>query len=597
MKKLKSVIAWLLAWLIIFSASSCQFVFISENDRFNLFIEDLPLSCMDANSLDLNYFLNDPERAGFSLELLELPVSDKEDYEQSAEAMKLFLEQLHQFNRGLLSEENRLTYDIVEDFVERSSRLLSYYYLDNNYLGSLIGFQAQLPLLLSEYSFNRQNDLDSYFHILETMEDTFRQYAEIEKERQQNDCGMSQTILDKVIEQCNNITAEKEPFLTEIINDKIDQVDFLTTEEKNQAKEKNEQMLKNNYRDAYRALAEELSGIKGSKDDFGLWSKPQGQEYYETLLQVNTGVDATVDEIYDYFSAKFDELSDRFQRLYLENPDLLEQMEKDEVYCDFTGAEQTIDYLRERVKQDFPELETLSYAVHQVPKEMAENFSPAAYIVSQIDAPFTESESVYLNGEFDQSFFSTLMHEAYPGHMYQSVYFKSLKKPLIRYMVEYLGYSEGWATYVEHNSYRYAPSDNRVLLEAWEINSEMIECCAAQMDIGIHYDGWDRDYFYEVYQELFGDVSREHSDRTYDLILETPTNYICYYLTGFLLQDLYDEAKEALGDRFFDADFHEVILSAGPSPYWILEQQVNSYIGSTAENIPEYSENGFAHSA
>ena len=64
----------------------------------------------------------------------------------------------------------------------------------------------------------------------------------------------------------------------------------------------------------------------------------------------------------------------------------------------------------------------------------------------------------------------------------------------------------------------------------------------------------------------------------YNLFLETPTNYLQYYLSGFLFQDLYDKAKDELGDKFSAVKFHDVILSTGPAPFKILEKQVDKYI-------------------
>ena len=373
------------------------------------------------------------------------------------------------------------------------------------------------------------------------------------------------------------MTADSEPFLIELINERIDALNFLSAEEKAAAKEKNETLLKNDFLNAYRSLGEELSKMEGSSEDLGLHSQPQGKEYYEALLQANTGVDFTVKEVKSYFNGKLQNISSRFVELYTQNPNLFEEMGDGPVYCDFASAEETIDYLEEQVKRDFPALGTLNYAVNQVPDAMKDNFSPAAYLTSRIDTPLSQNEVIYLNGDYDPSLFPTLAHEGYPGHMYQTVYFKSLQKPLARYLMSYGGYDEGWATYVEHNSYRYAPGD-QTLLEAWELNSELGECYTALMDIGVHYEGWDRDDFHEVYQSLSDGVTREMSDEFYDLILETPTNYLRYYLMGFLLQDLYDEAQEALGSDFSSVDFHEVILSTGPAPYDILKQQVEAYI-------------------
>lgn len=96
------------------------------------------------------------------------------------------LDSRHAFQRSSLTDAQRLTYDVGEDYLEFTRLTDDYYYLDNSYRGSFTGFLAQLPILLNEFKFNRRSDLDSCFHIPETAEKTFLGYAEIERERLEN---------------------------------------------------------------------------------------------------------------------------------------------------------------------------------------------------------------------------------------------------------------------------------------------------------------------------------------------------------------------------------------------------------------------------
>lgn len=109
------------------------------------------------------------------------------------------LDSRHAFQRSSLTDAQRLTYDVVEDYLEFTRLTDDYYYLDNSCRGSFTGFWAQLPILLNEFKFNRRSDLDSCFHIPETAEETFLGYAEIERERLENGAGLSQVTLDDII--------------------------------------------------------------------------------------------------------------------------------------------------------------------------------------------------------------------------------------------------------------------------------------------------------------------------------------------------------------------------------------------------------------
>lgn len=66
----------------------------------------------------------------------------------------------------------------------------------------------------------------------------------------------------------------------------------------------------------------------------------------------------------------------------------------------------------------------------------------------------------------------------------------------------------------------------------------------------------------------------------YNIILETPTNYIQYHLTGALFENLYDRAEAALGESFSSVEFHKAVLDLGSVSFEILEEHVDEYIES-----------------
>ena len=553
--------------------------------EFDTYLESLPARMMNSDEMNLEFLFTDARNYGFSDTLLELPLNTKEDYEESDKQTKQMLDELSRFDYQSLSEMQKLTYDVLKDYLERSMGSTCFYYLDNNYLGSYLGFQAQLPLLLNEYTFDRQNDLDSYFHILETAEETFLQYAQVEKERQTQGVGMSKTILDKVIEQCENMVGGDNSFLITSANEKIDAADFLNDEQKQRAKEKNRSLIENDYIAAYRSLAEELRTITPQNtEDLGLASQKKGKEYYAYLIRSQTGLDMSVKEIKNYLNEKMDGLYARVDAILSEDPKAYQRLQETDLsdpdalhYTNADSFEGMLDYLGEAMKQDYPMLSHLNYRINIVPNAMKDNFSPAAYLQGKIDAPDSAPEIIYINDTFKQNLFSTVAHEGYPGHMYQHTYFKQQHDPTVRYLLDYSGYSEGWATYIENNSWKYAQNEDKALLELVSINSQLSGIIACLLDIGLHYEGWDRQQFAQEagkYYDLTEDVINEH----YNIILETPANYLQYYLTGFKLQDLYDKAQAELGDSFDSVAFNEVLLKIGPAPFSILQTKVDEYI-------------------
>ena len=243
MKKFKKIVSVVLGLLLTLNVVGCtqeETKTTTKVKDFDAYIEKLPTLLMADDDMNLEFTFENPSNYGFEEELLNLPYSDEDDYKESKKECEKILKELKSFDYDKLSDSQKLTYDILVDYLQRNAYQYDYYYLDNSYLGSFISFQAQLPLLLSEFTFERQNDLDSYFHILETAEETFLKYAEVEKKRQENNSGLAKNILDKTIEQCQNYTNGSDDYLIERINQRIDQVEFLNDEEKAAAKQKNQ---------------------------------------------------------------------------------------------------------------------------------------------------------------------------------------------------------------------------------------------------------------------------------------------------------------------------------------------------------------------
>lgn len=553
--------------------------FLIKASTFEQFVEKLPAEFISGDSMDNNFLFYHPENYGIKKELAQLPTISKKDYDNNLKESKLLLKQLKTFDYKKLNDEQKITYKVLEDKLKVEKGMEDFYYLDNNLLGSFVGFQAQLPLLLVEFTFNSNEDLEDYFNILKTSEKTFKSYADFEKKRQDKGVGMPKVILEKVIEQCDNFIKEDNIFLADEINNKIDGFTFLSDEEKQIAKDKNTKLVNEDLRKAYKTLGDELRVLLNSAtdDDDGLASLKNGKEYYAYLFKNSTGSSMDPQEALDYLSDKEDQLMNEFLNIMLGDPSLASgNMPEMPVYTDKQTAEETLDYLGSRMIEDFPSLPVLNYSISQVPQSMKDNFSPAAYLSSHIDSPLDTKERIYMNGDFESSLYGTIAHEGYPGHMYQSVYFKSLQKDPIRYIMKYNGYSEGWATYVESYVDKYAQGDEKAL-KLWQLNSDLTKVKIATYDIKIHYEGMTREEFEKDIMKNFG-VDKAAADEQYDLILETPANYNAYYFSYFLFQDLYEKASKELKDKFDPVAFHKVILDTGPSSFAILEKEVEAFI-------------------
>lgn len=228
--------------------------------------------------------------------------------------------------------------------------------------------------------------------------------------------------------------------------------------------------------------------------------------------------------------------------------------------------------LRQKITQDFPDSPAVSCAVRQVHASLQEYLSPAFYLTPAIDSYL--DNVIYINpAEHYQGLelYTTLAHEGYPGHLYQSVYFQSLSPDPLRSILGAGGYTEGWATYVEMYSYGLWSQDTKAAAIAQK-NRAFTLGLASLLDIGIHYRGYSPEDVAAFLTQL---GFRDDSARAlYQNILQSPGNYLQYYVGWLNFQSLREKAKIEMGDAFTLKAFHEAVLKVGPAPFTILEKHV-----------------------
>jgi len=550
-----------------------------KSAEFSEFVEGLPARLAGTNGFNLNYIFNNPSAFGIEKEIGSIASPTMEEYVQSIVETKELLVELEAFDYHTLTADQQLDYDILSEYLERQLLLEGFENFNNHYLGSFLGIQAQLPVLLLEFQLHDRQDLETYLHVLQTAPEVFKGYADNERVRQENGVGMSQVLLDNVIQQCDTFASGEVTFLIDAMNQKIDNADFLSAEEKLQAKSNNELFTNTQFRQAYVNLKEELETIVPDMEDGGIAQQQNGKAYYEALFQFHCGLDWTIEQLETYLDAKEEEYFNLVLQKVMVDPSLQTAM-FEQSYGDFTSVEETIDYLAQVYTEYFPEIENTQYRVVDVPKTMEDNFSPAAYLTSRIDRKAEEPLLILINGGHENTDFTTIAHEGYPGHMYQNNYFQQLDVSTFRYLLDCNGYTEGWATYIEGKVHWFTKEDNAEILEVFQAYQKISHAIMAKWDIQINYYGISRDEFKINLAEMYGEgvFSDKDADAQYNIILENPTNYLMYFVNGFYFTDLYDGAKDAIGEDFDPISFHQVLLDIGPVGMPLLTKQVEAYI-------------------
>lgn len=582
-RKKAKIIQWILTVLVILLFQGCGLSNKTTQKDFAGFLNKLFIIRVQADSISLNYSLADPKSYGIDAARTTLG-----EYGVSSMNKDLFLlensyRRLLSFDYNKLSDDQQLTYRILKAYLEDNMKLgVSLYY--NECLGPTTGIQAQLPILLAEYKFYSKADIDDYLALLPCVYDYFADIVEFEREKSAMGLFMNDKVARKIINQCNAfIENPEENFLIKHFNEKIMDFKGLSNSEKLYYRAANKAAVMNYVIPAYKMLAGELTSLLGTgTNSAGLCYFPDGKKHYENLVRLKTGSGRDMQGIIQLLDDAINNGIVSITTLTIKDPSLISKYQSFKAFP-ITDPEEIINDLKADMKKDFPDYIPVNCRIKYVPKSLSDYLSPAMYLVPPIDN-FTEN-SIYINGNDSKTLatiYTTVAHEGYPGHLYQCTYFRSKKPAPIRSIMDFPGYDEGWATYVEMYSYHISGIDESLacFLEA---NNAVILCLYARADIGIHYEGWTREKTINYVSNYI--ENDEIAGVIYDTLLEEPGVYLPYAVGYLEIMELRKKAEAALGDNFTAKDFHTFLLDIGPAQFDIIEDCMNDWIA--AKSLPK----------
>jgi uncharacterized protein (DUF885 family) len=559
-------------------SSSAEFsVSGTDSAAFDEFTRALFVSEITDNTINLHFTLSNPS----SYDINDCPVTlgslSAETTEKAFASLENTRSALSNFRYDSLTTNQKLTWDILMDYVETELSACDYVLYDEP-LRPTTGIQSQLPILFEEYRFYDRADVEDYLELIALTKDYFQQIIEFEKEKAAAGLFMSDFACDAIITQCETFTAKEEDhYLTVTFNHKVDALSDLTLQEKEAFKSQNASLVTECVLPAYDYLANELTLLLGSgKNDAGLTHFEQGKEYYEYLLYYDTGCSLPIPQIRQMINDKRSLDLSTAALLTASDAALWETCKN--VSLPSTDAVTTLSSLKELMLANFPAAPEVQFTVSSIDECVEDFMAPAFYITSPIDN--YESNSIFINASTDTSsltFFTTLAHEGFPGHLYQTVMSYEAGIDPVRSILNYPGYVEGWATYVEMISYQYADLEPDVAELLFRNQSALLSLYAST-DIGIHYDGWSYEDTTAFWKE-YGIVDEQAIREIYELIVEEPTHYLKYYVGYLNFLELKESAKETYGEAFDEITFHQAILAIGPAPFALIEKYLPAYYG------------------
>jgi len=549
---------------------------------------------MLSNTLNMHYTLAHPKDFGIEDYEVHLPGYDGSHHTENLQTLEQQIAFYEGLNPARLSPEENATRNLLLSYLKNTHCLNQFpYYAEPLSPGS--GMQSQLPILLAEYTFRNKQDVEDYLKLLEQTDEYFAGLLTFEQKKAEEGLFMAGASADKVIEQCDTIVTKEalkaeNHFLQTTFEERLallQKEKLLTKKEVSSYIQQNNRLLSTVVLPAYQALGDGLTLLKDESIPLkGLAAKPNGQEYYTHLLISETGSYRSIADIKEMLTARLDveysTLIDLLSQYTEPTLSAVQDTLADCLPCQDPG--EMLRTLTETMAPLFPSMTEHTdtppqVRIKNISESLQEYCAPAFYLTPPLDD--TDNNVIYINQKNSPEgleLFTTLAHEGYPGHMYQCVYSNNLLATqdtgLVRQLLWYGGYLEGWALYVEFLSYDCASqlmeeqgySSQAEYIQIEKHNRSLQLCLYSLLDIMIHYEAAS---YRQIHDTLcdFGITSPQSTAAIYEYVVEEPANYLKYYLGYLEILALQDEARALWSESYTDYAFHEFFLQNGPADY------------------------------
>ena len=588
----KRITAIGLSAVLMFSVFGCaktQTVSATPNAEFDAFLEELFLEEVTDNTLNLHFTLKDP--VGYGIEDMEPTLGDLDDrdfsgMEEDWDDLTGTFEELTSFEYNQLDAKQQLTYDVLYHYIEQELSVQDCHY-QATVFGQVTGVQSNMPLNMSLYEFYSTDDIEDYLALMDLMDDYFSYCTDYEAYRTAEGYGMSDGAIEDAVEQCEEFLSHTDDnYLITTFDHRIDAMEGLSDTQREAYKDRNRNLVLNTVIPAYQAMIDALNSLKGKSADLGgICNYEGGKDYYEYIVAHKTGSSKTIPEMKKVLEQVLEDSTNVIYDIYANQPQVLLEYYGDENFIveGLSSPANFLEYYKQEMLTEFPAPPEVEYTISDIDPAIADIVSPAFCVTPCID-DYTHNVIQVNRSENNGgagALSATYAHEGYPGHLYQMTYFLSTNPYPVRDMLNFLGYSEGWAMYVEMRSYNWITYSNydsdyvRKLYVAAELQN-LAFCCLA--DIYVNYYGYSLQDLCDYMDEL--GFNTEAAEGLYDMMIEEPGYYPQYFVGYLEFVELRDYAKSQLGDSFDEIGYHQTILETGPCDFDTLRNQMDTYIES-----------------
>ena len=532
----------------------------------------------------------------------KISISGLDDLEEDLIDAKNSRAMLLSYDEESLSEQQKITKKIavfdLNNFIKEEEE----FPFHNYPLNQIGGIHLNLVEFMTDvHPIRNKKEAEAYIERLDLFDDSFKGTLEILNEQKKAGIFPPEFVFDHVVRQLDeflNFTKNDNP-LRKVYIRKINDLD-LDEEDIKELISQLDESIENSVNPGFRLLYDFIKETRSQANQFhGVWSLPNGDEFYALRLKVYTTTDYSAQDIHDIGLSEVDRITKRMQAIALDLGygeevnvgKLMNKLNEDPnfLYADTPDRKETVvnDYnsIVEETWQIagdyFHNMPTSKVEVRAVPEYSEKNQAGGYYMSPALDG---SRPGVFYANLYDikqtptYSMRTLAFHEAIPGHHLQ-VALNLENEDLTLYRRFGYGtsaFSEGWALYSERLAVEAGLAEDPYD-ELGVLQSELFRAVRLVVDTGLHFKRWTREEAMAYMKDITG-----MSDTEVRVEIE---RYIvwpgqaCSYKVGMLkILELREKAKEELGDNFDIKDFHSIVLEQGQPPLFIVEELVDKMI-------------------
>ncbi len=520
------------------------------------------------------------------------------------------LAELRQVDRAVLTGTAAVTYEVMLNAYEVAARqnafgvgMASLLWVNPPYaVDQLFGQQIAMPrFFTAQMPVTSEKQLRDYLRRLDDLGPAMSDVAKLLEDDAKKGVVPPRFVLSAVAKSARGFADDdinQHPIMVYLVR-ALDAMSALSEAERRVAAQQARTVIASQVVPAFDQFASAVEGlIHESTDEPGIWRLPDGDKMYQVALDGYGATGMTADEIHRLGLRDVRRIHAEMNQILLSlgyptgavgermkllstNPEYL-YPNTDQAKADILRElEAHIQNMLKVAPHWFETVPPQPIVVKRIPAYEEASSSGAYYTPPTLDASQPGTFWINLKDTADwprYTFESLVYHEAVPGHHFQASIQQEIDDmPLIRQMMWFADYGEGWALYTEALAVEMGMYDNDPLGNLGRLRMELYRAVRLVVDTGLHHKRWTRqqaiDWMVEATGETESSIARE-----IDRYAVWPGQATSYKIGMIQFQRIRDKAERALGDRFDIRGFHNELLTGGAMPMAVLEARMDRWI-------------------